>query len=392
MKRHNLPGGYSPTFYLAFLAGCLFFSSMSLLITPLPLYIEEMGGGAREVGLATTTFALAAIVARPYMGRLADTWGRKPILLIGASAFVLGPLSYILARSVPALLVARMFHGVGIAAFTTAYFALIADVTPRARWGEAIGVAGIAASAAVMVASPLGGSLVVRTSFPTVFLIAALIAFSSLIISMLLREPARESVTDSAMNPIGPRIRDVLRLRGVLVPSLATVTMGLSHGAVLTFLPLFGRDRGLGNVGFFFTASGIAIILSRYLVGRLSDRVGRVPLVLPMFIVLAIALAGLNWAYGFGMLILVAITNGIGFGGARVGLEAMVVDSAPGTARGTALGLLYFCFDSGIAMGGMLVGVLASLLGYGSVYLLVGAICLLTMALFAVVMRRPEMK
>ena len=50
--------------------------------------------------------------------------------------------------------------------------------------------------------------------------------------------------------------------------------------------------------------------------------------------------------------------------------------------------MLYFCFDSGIAMGGMLIGVLASLLGYGSVYLLLGAICLLTMALFAAVMRK----
>jgi len=163
--------------------------------------------------------------------------------------------------------------------------------------------------------------------------------------------------------------------------------MGLSYGAVISFLPLFGRDRGLGNVGFFFTASGIAIMLSRYLVGRLSDRVGRVPLVLPMLIVLAIALAGLNWTYGFGMLILVAIANGIGFGGTRVGLDTIAVDTAPGRATGTALSLVYLCFDSGIGIGTLVMGILADWAGYGEVYLLVAAVCVLTAVLFGLAMR-----
>lgn len=388
MKRNNLPGGYSPTFYLAFLASLLFFSSIHLLIIPLPLYIEEMGGGPPEVGLAMTTFALAAIALRPYMGRLVDAWGRKPVMLIGATVFILGPLSYTVARSVPLLLVARFFHGVGIAAFTTAYFALVADVTPRRQWGAAIGLAGIAPPVSMILASPLGTSLMERMSFPFLFLCASLTALCSLVITLLLQEPARESTADQHGNPTKLGLLEIVRLRGVWAPSLATVTLGLSYGAVYSFLPLFGRDRGLGNVGFFFTASAIAIILSRLLAGRLSDRLGRVPVILPMFAVLALSMAGLNWAYGFATLVAMAIMYGAGFGGARVGLDTIVIDSAPGTARGTALGLLYFCFDSGIAMGGMLIGVLASLLGYGSVYLLVGAICLLTMALFAAVMRQ----
>lgn len=390
MKHKTLPGGYSPTFYLAFLSNFLFFSSIHLLIIPLPLYIEHIGGGATEVGLAMASFALAAIVARPYMGRLADTWGRKPILLIGASAFVLGPLSYILARSVPALLVARMFHGVGIAAFTTAYFALIADVTPRPQWGEAIGLAGIAPSVSMILASPLGTGLIERVSFPFLFVCASLTALCSLVIALLLQEPTRESTTDQKGNPTEVGLLDVVRLRGVLAPSLATLTLGLSYGAIYSFLPLFGRDRGLGNVGFFFTASGIVIILSRFLVGRLSDRLGRVPVILPMFAVLALSMAGLNWAYGFATLVTMAIMHGAGFGGARVGLDTIVVDSAPGTARGTALGLLYFCFDTGIAFGALATGVLANSVGYGNVYLVVSAICLLTMTMFAVVMRRSE--
>lgn len=388
MTQKRLPGGYPLTFYLASLASFLFFSSMHLLITPLPLYIEEMGGQATQVGLATGSFAIAAIIARPYMGRLTDARGRKPMLLFGTIMFILGPLSYILAKSVGLLLAARMFHGVGIAAFTTAYFALVADVTPPSRWGEALGLAGVAPGISIIIASPLGTSLIDRVSFPVVFSSAAVMALCSLVIVLLLREPEKVSIVSQSGNPKEGSLLNILRLRGVWAPSLATLIAGLTYGGVFTFLPLFARDRQMGNVGFFFTASSIVAILARFVVGRISDRAGRVSIILPMFIILALSMAGLNWTYGFAMLVLIALINGLGFGGTRVGLDALVVDSAPAAVRGTALGILYLCYDSGIGAGSVVIGMLADLTGYGYVYLLLGAICIVTTVIFGAVMRQ----
>jgi len=295
MTQKKLLGGYPPTFYLAFLSSFFFFFSLHLLITPLPLYIEEIGGRATEVGLATGSFAIAAIIARPYMGRFTDARGRKPMLLFGTIMFILGPLSYILARSIGLLVAARMFHGVGIAAFTTAYFALVADVTPPSRWGEALGLAGVAPGASIIIASPLGTSLIEHVSFPVVFSIAALMASCSLVIVLFLREPEKVSIASQSRNPKEVSLLNVLRLRGVWAPSLATLITGLAYGGVFTFLPLFARDRQMGNVGFFFTASSIMFILARFVVGRISDRAGRVSIILPMFVVLALSMAGLNY-------------------------------------------------------------------------------------------------
>ncbi len=380
--------GYPLTFHLALLASFLFFSSMHLLLTPLPLYIEEIGGQASEVGLAMGSFAIAAIIARPYMGRLVDTWGRKPTMLIGAIMFILGPLSYGLAPSVPLLLAARMFHGIGIAAFTTAYFALIVDLTPPSRWGEALGVAGVAPAASLILASPLGTSLTGRVSFHLIFVGAALLAFLSLVMILALREPGILSAASHLENPETGGLLHVIRSRGVWAGSFATLTVGLTYGAVYSFLPLFAQDRGLGNVGFFFTASGIVVIGTRFLLGPVSDKIGRVPVILPMFIVLAASIAGLNWTYGFAMLLVVALMNGLGFAGARVGLDTLVVDSTPSRARGTALAILYTSFDTGIGAGSVLIGTFASITGYGNMYLLVSAVCVLTTLVFAVVMRR----
>jgi MFS family permease len=181
----------------------------------------------------------------------------------------------------------------------------------------------------------------------------------------------------------------VARQRGVVAPSLAMLTLGLSYGTVVAFLPLFARDRDLGNVGLFFTAMSLSLVTSRLAMGRLSDRVGRLTVVLPMFGILALGFFGLNRSFAFSTLIAVAVVQGVGFGGARVGLETILVDAAPAKARGRALSLFYLCFDVGIAASGLVIGKVADLAGYGQGYLLVGAVCLLTLVLFGAAMRKP---
>jgi MFS family permease len=182
---------------------------------------------------------------------------------------------------------------------------------------------------------------------------------------------------------------DVAKLRGVISPSLAMATLGFSFGTVAAFLPLFARDRDLGNVGLFFTALSLCIVVSKFGMGRLADKVGRLTIVLPMFAILALSFFGLERSFSFSTLIVVAVIQGVGLGGARVGLETILADAAPARARGTAFSLLYLCFDVGIALSGLIMGKVADLAGYGQGYLLVGAVCLLTLALFGAAMRKP---
>ncbi|HEM61489.1 MAG TPA: MFS transporter [Chloroflexi bacterium] len=390
MRRSALPGGFSLAFYLAFLSAILQYSSASLLLTPLPVYIEELGGGPAEVGLSGTIVALTALAFRPYMGRLADTRGRKPTLLIGASMYVVASLGYAVSDSIPVFLVARVIQGIGISAFTSAFGAYVADVTPPARWGEALGIAGTSMAVATMVAPPIGAALIGHLALRGIFLIAAMTALAALGVTLLLREPQKEPQTRHAGSPDLPRAIEVVRLRGVLVPSVANLTLGVAQGTFMTFLPLFVRDRGLGNAGFFFTMMSGFSIVAAFSMGRLSDRVGRPAVALPMFLILALGSGSLVWTYSFAMLLLVAAVIGIGVGGARVGLESMLVDAAPASLRGTAFGLLYLCFDIGIASGSMAGGLLASFTDYGTLYALVGVICLLTTGAFGAVTREER--
>jgi predicted MFS family arabinose efflux permease len=361
----------------------LFFFSMHLLITPLPLYVKEVGGGDREIGLVMGMFALTAVLSRPLVGRLVDTWGRKPVMMIGSAIFILGPLFYTLARSVSLLLLARMFHGMGIAAFTTAYSTLVADLVLPPRRGEALGLAGVAPPLSIMLASPLGGALLPRLDFSFLFIISAVVAALSLLVATPIREAARVAKPQKA-----PGFLDTLSERSVWVPCLLTLAVGLAYGSIYVYLPLFGEERGIANVGLFFTAYGLMIITTRMPLGRLSDRVGRITVILPGMVLLSLALVGLKVVGGMELLIVVAILYGLGDSGTWTAMIALVIDKAPLEVRGTALGVLYACLDLGIGLGGVVMGPVAGTIGYGGMYLLLGLIALTGVAVFVGLMGR----
>jgi MFS family permease len=371
------PFSYPLFFYLIMASTFLFFFSMHLLITPLPLYVKEVGGQPSQIGLVMGVFALTAVLSRPLVGRLVDGWGRKPVMLIGSAIFIVGPLFYTLARSVPSLFLARMFHGIGIAAFTTAYSTLVADLVPPSRRGEALGLAGAAPHLSIMLAPPLGDALLPRLDFSLLFIVSAVVAALSLLVATPIREAAR------AANPHrAPGFLHTLSERSVWVPSLLTVAVGLTYGSIYVFLPLFGVERGIANVGLFFTAYGIMNATGRIPLGRLSDRVGRKRVIVPAILVLALALGGLNLTRSIGPLIVLACAYGLGFGGAWTAMMALVVDEAPLEVRGMALGVLYACLDLGIGLGGVAMGPLAGTMGYGGMYLILGLIALAGLAVF----------
>lgn len=377
------PFSYPLPFYLVMASTFLFFFSLHLLITPLPLYIKEVGGKPSQIGLVMGMFALTAVLSRPLVGRLVDTWGRKPMMMIGSAIFILGPLFYTLARSVSLLFLARMFHGMGIAAFTTAYPTLVADLVPPPRRGEALGLAGVASSLSIILAPPLGGTLLPRLDFSLLFFVSAVVAALSLLVATPIREGAR------ATNPKkAPGFLDTLSERYVWVPSLLIVAAGLTWGSLLNFLPLFGGERGIANVGLFFTGYGLMTITAQMPIGRLSDRVGRITVIVPGMVLLALALAGLKVVGGVGLLIVMAILYALGLSGTWTATIALVVDGAPREVRGMAIGVLYACFDLGIGLGGVAMGPVAGMVGYGGMYLLLGLIALAGVAAFVGLMRK----
>ena len=104
-----------------------------------------------------------------------DRRGRKLFLLVGMSAIAIAPLGYFFFANIPALMFFRSIHGISIAAFVTAYSALVVDISPRHCRGELIGYMSLVNPVGMAVGPAMGGFLQQSAGFsPAILLSSAL--------------------------------------------------------------------------------------------------------------------------------------------------------------------------------------------------------------------------
>jgi len=269
--------------FLAMGGGFAFALSLNLIVTPLPLLVEAVGGTLVAVGTAATLFGLSSSLFRPVAGRLVDLragW----VFLAGLLMMALVPLVYAFVPALGVIYVARMFHGLSLSAASTAYRTIIANLAPEERRGEAMALGGLTYPLAIMVAPPAGEAISRSLGLSAPFLAAAGMAALGLLVVWPLRGLGR-GATRVSRQYVG--FRKLLGRPGLQAATLAAWLTGIVWGALGAFVPLMGPGLGLVQTGLFFTVFSATLFLLRVPAGRLSDRVGRLPVMLPAGILVA---------------------------------------------------------------------------------------------------------
>ncbi len=368
---------WTSNFVLACFITLASFASFYFLLTTLPVYIVRIGGSESQVGLIIGVFSITALILRPVVGRAADDYGRRVFILAGNVILALASGLYALASTVPLLLGLRVLHGVGWAAFGTAASALVADVAPRSRRGEAMGYYGMFTNLAMAVGPAAGVILMQAYSFPVLFLASAGVALIAVVLALVVREPARTGSPRVGEGPAAGVIEP-----SSLFPALILLLTATTYGSIVSFLPLFASERGLGNPGLFFTVYALVLLVARGFTGQLSDRYGRVAVIAPGLVLAALALWLLAMASALPAFVVAAVLYGLAFAAVQPALMALVVDRAAPQRRGAALGTFTSAMDLGIGLGSIVWGVLAQLAGYGVVYAAAGAVALAALFVF----------
>lgn len=354
-------------FLLALAANTCFYFGFQALFPTLPLYIEHLGGGPTDNGLVTFVFAAAAVLSRAFVGDLTDRWGRKFTMLAGAAIFVLAPLGYAASRTIAAILAIRAMQGVGMAAFTTAYQALIIDLSPPERRGQSLGLSANAMALA-MVTGPLAGDAVMtQFGFTPLFILSAASAALCALLVMCARLPELQHHTSSEF-----LLRKVITQPGLAAVLIGMSVIGLVFGVFVTFTPLYVQEAGLGAPGMSFTVYALALLVIQIGAGRLSDHIGRARVAAPALLLVGVFMLVLSQAraawMGWGAVFL----YGLAAGAARIALDGMLADNAPPRQRATAIAVQFAIHDTWIGLGGALLGPVAQAAGYSAMYVLVG--------------------
>src|SRR5580698_3055098 len=132
------------------------------IVIPLfPLYVKSMGGSARTVGVLLGCFSFTQLVATPFLGRLSDRVGRRPVILVSLAGNAASMVLFALATKVsllPLLFVSRILAG-ATAGNLAACQAAIADVTTGERRAKGMGRLGAGIGLGLVLGPALGGAL-----------------------------------------------------------------------------------------------------------------------------------------------------------------------------------------------------------------------------------------
>ncbi|MCA9481947.1 MAG: MFS transporter, partial [Nitrospira sp.] len=174
----------------------------------------------------------------------------------------------------------------------------------------------------------------------------------------------------------------------IRLTSLVEAAKMAGNGTLMAFLPLYGLVIGLNpaEIGLLFGVQALTSFLSKPMMGRVSDRSARQPLIvggLCLCGLMLMIIPQLSWYPG-----LCVLSGAFGFGEAVVtsSTTALVADSSQGKRLGAGMGLRGTIMDMGHAGGPLLAGVFIEALGYGGGFLIIGLGLLLTAGYFGITM------
>jgi MFS family permease len=183
------PTLWTPAFAAVTLAAMAYFTGDGVLIPAVPRYVQDrLGAGNVAVGLVVGTFSLAAFLLRPWVGGLGDRWGRRPLMVVGASLFAVSVLGYALASSPVVLAVLRLLTGAGEAFFFVGAVTATMDLAPAQRRGEAMSLASLALYVGIGLGPLLSEVAIERYGFGAAWALAAIAALTALILALRVPE------------------------------------------------------------------------------------------------------------------------------------------------------------------------------------------------------------
>jgi len=376
------PSAYRPP--LVGLYGIAFMAraSYALARTPvLALFAASLGAGPEAIGLAVAISTVTGILFKMPAGVVSDVMGRMRTMLVSLAVFAFVPLAYLWVSSYEALVAVRFLHGFATAIFAPVSMAVVVDAAGSRRaealsWFSSVSIAGN------LVGAPLGGFLITALAgggpyelahFHIVYgVVAALGAVPLLVALWTLRArpavpapPERRSLAGVGRQ-FRAGVREILLERRVLLTSNMEGVQNLSVGALEAFLPVYVvLVAGLSafQAGLLWGVQVVVTVAAKPLMGAVSDRYGRHPLVFWGMFACAVPFVLVPWFQSFAALLLLAALFGLGEALVTSSAAALVADLCDERHMGSAMGVFGTIRDVGHAAGPLLAGLLIGLFG-----------------------------
>lgn len=346
-------------FIIVLLAVCtaLQMTSYGMIFPLFARKITDFGDSVAVLAISVMAYSLAGVVAAPFMGSLADRFGRRPLILGSFAVFAAAFAGYYLAANSQAFILIRGLAGALTAGLGPATMGLVADIAPRderARW---IGIIGGGTSAGFIVGPVVGGFLYDKWGYGPPFLASIGLALLTLLVAVLVipetntrerrRRAALHQKRTSQLTPetgttgsfVASLPHPLLAFGTLLFINLSMVFAWFFIDPQLPFYVFDELDWSTAQFGSVISFYGWATLIGSLTLGRSSDRYGRKPILVAGLIVHAAQYVALMLTNAYGVIIAAFIIAGLGEALVNPALSAAYLDITPEEHRSRAMGI-----------------------------------------------------
>lgn len=350
---------WTTNFILLVLGNFLLSISFYFLITVLPVYlVDEIHFSKSDAGIILSAYIFTAVLVRPFVGPLIDTYGRKTIYLSALTLFAILFPAYAITVSYIPLVSLRILHGVSWGILTTAGNTLAMDLLPEEKKGEGMGFYGLAFTLAMAIGPFIASFGLNIGNFGVLFIAAGFLAFSGIGTILMVGFPKNERKRAFSLD----LLRDFIAPQTYRYAILLILIM-LPYGALLNFASLFCLEIIPGKSYIFFLSLAVGLTISRLFAGKIFDKRGYYELLIFSFSFIAIGLPIFVFLNHPFFLALSSVIIGIGYGISFLILQLVINQVLPKEKRGTANSIFLTALDIGIAGGTVLMGLFSDVFG-----------------------------
>jgi MFS family permease len=371
--------------------------------TVVPLLAEQdFGLASRTIALSfIVSFGLVKALANLFAGRFSDRIGRKQILIAGWLFGLPVPVIIMLAPSWDWIVLANVLLGINQGLCWSTTIIMKIDLVGPQRRGLAMGLNEASGYLAVAAAALASGFLASRYGLrPEPFYLGIVFALAGLLLSLLFVQESRGHArheaalhAGAAPSPATPSFREIFTLaswrdRRLFATSQAGLVNNLNDGMAWGLFPLFFTAGGLRIDQIAILAAIYPAVwgLGQLGTGALSDQIGRKPLITGGMLVQALGIFVIVAGSGFAPWAVGATLLGLGTAMVYPTLLAAIADIAHPAWRASAVGVYRLWRDGGYAIGALLAGIVADLLGLRWAIGAVGVLTLVSGLVVATVM------
>ncbi|GAA0068697.1 multidrug efflux MFS transporter [Clostridium sardiniense] len=359
---------------------------MSQIAPILPIYIKQLGISDVTMieqlsGIAFgVTFVVSGIFS-PIWGKLADKYGRKPMLLRASLGMAIVVLLMGFVHNVYVLIGLRLLQGT-ISGYSTACTTLIATQTDREHAGTALGTLSTAGVAGSLLGPMIGGYLEGVTGIRSVFFITGVLLLIVFIATILFVKEDFQVSKEKALK--FKEVWDIIPNKNLMIAMFVTsFVLQLAFYSIEPIITVYVTDlsKNATNIAFIsgmvFSTSGLANILAARRLGRLSDRIGAHKVMLVALIFAGIIFIPQAFVKNPWQLMGLRFFLGLSAAGLNPSINAIIKKITPDKIVGRAFGFNMSAQYFGTFGGSILGGQVAAFFGIKYIFFITSTLLLL---------------